>query len=116
MSASLHLEPGKQKSDQANKSSPCSIISIFHIESEPFFAINSACRVLSSLLFGDVDCHWKSLAKAQGWKSCLHDSAAERVARSLLSFGGLGHDSAAKRVAGGLGRGVLGGRHFESWG
>jgi hypothetical protein len=89
----------------------------------------------SSFFFGDVDCHQKSLSKAQGWKSFLHDSAAEwiagslsvgsrllhhaaaeRVARSLLSLGGLGHDSAAKRVAGGLGRGVLGGRHFESWG
>lgn len=84
---------------------------------------------------GDVDCHWKLLSKAQVWKSCshdgaaegvagglsvgsrlLHDGAAEGVARSLLSLGGLGHDSAAKRVAGGLGGGVLGGRHFEGWG
>lgn len=46
----------------------------------------------------------------------LHDAAGQRIAGSLVVLGGLGHDGAGERVARGLGGGVLGGRHFESWG
>ena len=62
-------------------------------------------------------------------EAALHDSAAERVAGLLfrllhniaakritgLLFRLL-HNVAAKRVTGLLRRGVVGGRHFESWG
>ena len=46
-------------------------------------------------------------------EAALHDSAAERVAGLLFR---LLHHVAAKRVTGLLRRGVVGGRHFESWG
>jgi len=46
----------------------------------------------------------------------LHDAASQGRAGSLVVLDGLGHDGAGERVAGGLGGGVLGGRHFESWG
>lgn len=46
----------------------------------------------------------------------LHNVAAKRVTGLLVSGSRLSHDIAAKVLAGLLDRGVLGGRHFESWG